>query len=389
MKIGIDCRTILNPGFGEDAELGHYTYCLVEALVKNDSSNRYVLFFDRLVSEEGVKAFLGEHHPRVEYRFLPFHEYRKYLPGVWEHAILPATYAKERLDILFVPSGSIPATYPGKTVVTAPDLPHVEETSMGTFKRANRVIAFSENSKRALMSRNKIAADKIDVIYEGVTPKSVVSLRDGTESVSSDMALDALRLRFGLSEKFVLMIGTVSPQMNIAGALHAFVNHLERHPADASRLQFVLAGAKGPEHDQIFSRIDELNDELESKFQVRPIKYVGYVTIDEKWALLRHAECFVYPSLRAGMGLPVLEAMSVGTPVIVSNRGALPELVGQAGLVADPDFTNELGLSLTKILSDRNLRDLFGEKARSRAQDFTWEKAAKETLNTFHRAMIK
>ncbi|MEI7741015.1 MAG: glycosyltransferase family 1 protein [bacterium] len=392
MKIGIDCRTILNPGFGESAGVGHYTYCLVEALVKNDPANRYVLFFDTNVSLAAVREFLGA-APNVTIKHFPFHEYRKHLPDFYTGVFLPALYAKERLDVLLEPSGEAAAGgFMGKKVVVLHEvyglLPHSPEGFAAS--KASRVIVFSEYAKHEAVKALKIKPEKIEVIPCGVTPQFHFTLSDGTveETPNVENRTYDSRIKFGLPERFVFFLGTIEPRKNLHGLMSAFVRECREHANDSTDLSLAIAGAKGAGSDFVFEEMEIFNDELQGILGRRAIRYLGYVSAEEKWDLLERAEIFAYPVLFEDFGLPVLEAMSVGTPVLAANRGAIPELVGNAGLLVDPEFTNEMYLGMARLLRDETSRKHFGEVGKKRAAEFTWEKTAKATLAALHRAMM-
>jgi glycosyltransferase involved in cell wall biosynthesis len=386
MKIGIDCRTILNPGFGEGAAVGHYTYCLVEAMVKSDPANRYVLFFDRNVSLDAVAKFIGR-VPNATIRQLPFHEYRTWMPGFYSKLFLPAVYAKEGLDVLLEPSTVDPSGFGGKKIVVV----HDEHLVTEQVRRASRIIVPSEVVKRAVRLKLKIDEKEIDVIPYGVTPQYHFSLADGTveETESIENRSFDSRVKYGLSDRFVFFLGTINPRKNVHALMRAFARQVKEHPGDCADLSLALAGGKGEGSEAVFEEMEMLNDELQQALGRRPIRYLGYVTMEEKWDLLERATVFAYPALQEGFSLSVLEAMSVGAPVLSSNRGVLPELVGTAGLLVDPDYTNELYHGLARLLHDEVSRKHFSEAGKKRAAEFTWSRAAKETLQTLHKAMMR
>lgn len=405
MKIGIDCRAILNPGFGENAGIGHYTYALVEAMLRVAPEHRYVLFFDRNVTEEAARTFVGE-GKHVELRFLPFHEYKQYLPIVYSQALLPFFFSREKCDVLFSPTGNVPMAYPGPVVVAAHDLvlfkhpewfPQKRKAHLASSKtlfwksmaKARRVIAVSEATKRDLESIGKIPAEKIDVVHEGVTPARLVHLGNGTTcELNQEFCADEVSARFHLPERYVLYLGTVEPRKNVAGLVRAFGEYCRRYPEKCQNLSLAIAGMKGWKYEPVFKEIEKTNDELELLLKRRPIRYLGYVTIEEKWALMRYAACFVFPSFDEGFGLSVLEAMSVGTPVIVGSGGALPEVVGEAGIIVHSDHVEEIMHGMAKVLNDEKTHKHYSERAAKRAEQFSWEKAAKQTLHVLHRAMM-
>lgn len=405
MKIGIDCRTILNPGFGENAGVGHYTYCLVQALLRADHVNRYVLFFDRNVAPEAVQEFT-QGHPLVEEKFLPSHQYRKYLPGIYSQIFLPASFVSARLDLLFSPSGHLPMTYIGPAIVTTHDLAVFrnpawfpvqskarsatnQELFVRSIRKARRIIAVSTSTKRDLMELLSVPEHKISVIPEGVTEHRFLELGGGEAlDLQEELGDEAIRARYELPPRYILSLATIEPRKNFISLIRAFKKYCLQYPGKCRDLSLAIAGAKGWKFEETFEEIAEANAELEPVLGRRPVRYLGYVTTAEKWALMRHATLFVLPTLYEGFGLSVLEAMSVGTPVVTSNRSSLPEVVGNAGILINPEFTDDMYHALNRMLGDEASRQHFGEAGKARAAQFTWDLAAKRTLEAFHRALM-
>ncbi len=397
MKIGIDCRTILNPGFGEAAGVGHYTYYLVSNLLKLDKKNEYVLFFDNLLSKAAAEEVIAG-VSNAQLRFFPFHKYKHYLPFAFSHLLVAGAIEKEKLDVFHSPAYALPLTYRGKSIVTVHDLAIYKNPKWfhekfligqsfstktvvpSSLKKANKIIAVSEHTKKDIVEIFKIKPEKVKVIYEGVEFHDVPGRREGTCGIETEICFEDIKAKYGLKNNYVLFLGTIEPRKNIAALAKAFCRLVHEDKEFSDKYQLIIAGAKGWKHEKIFKEIEECQDKIKTK---NVIKYIGYVPAREKFTLMKDAVCFVFPSFYEGFGLPVLEALSLGVPTITSNKSSLPEIVGQAAVLIDPLKNEEIYDALKKILVDRNLRKEFSEKGVAQAKKFNWRKCAEETLRAY------
>ena len=374
MKIGIDCRTILNPKLGERAGVGHYTHYLVKNIIKCDTQNEYVLFFDWRFRD--MKEF---ERKNVTVKNFPFSQYNKYLPFAYSHMLISAYLVKEGLDLFHSPISSLPLTYPKKSIITVHDLAiyknpawfpsQIFSTKLlvpQSLRKADKIIAVSESTKKDLKQIFNIPSKKIKVIYEGATIEKI--------SVKNKR-IDNLK-RFKLWPKFILFVGTLTPRKNIVNLIRAYKQLLKMEPGFAE-YQLVLAGGKGYQNDKVFNEIKE----QKLKKQVR---YLGYVTHNQKMELMKKATCFVFPSSYEGFGLPVAEAMALGTPVITSKVSSLPEVAGKAALLVDPEHDHEIAKALKKVLSDKKLQARMIEKGKKQVKLFSWEQSAQETIQVYN-----
>ena len=376
MRIGIDCRTILNPKFGEKAGVGHYTYCLVKNLLKLDKKNEYVLLFDyRMVDAKEFKR------PNVKIKYFPFSQYKKFLPFGYSHMLISSFLAREKLDIYHAPANVIPYTYTGDSVITVHDLaiykypswfPKGQEFSTKilcpkSINKAKRIIAVSESTKRSVINLFKMPANKISVIYEGFFKDKIPS------KVEEKRILDRYKID---SEKYILYVGTIEPRKNIVNIIRAFDLLNKRRGRKFKDYRLVIAGGKGWKYEDVFKAIKN------SPYSHR-IKYLNYIPHKDKLALINRAECFVFPSLWEGFGLPVLEAMSLGTPVVSSNVSSLPEVAGKAAQLVNPRQVSEISKALNDVLSKATLRNKMRKTGLEQAKKFSWDKCAKETLKVY------
>ncbi|MBI5037793.1 MAG: glycosyltransferase family 4 protein [Candidatus Kerfeldbacteria bacterium] len=375
MKIGIDCRTILNPKLGERAGVGHYTYNLVKHLLRIDKTNTYYLYFDHRIMDTGEFS-----QANVHIKQLPFSQYNKFLPFAYSHMLISAYLLKHNLDVFHSPITSVPLTYPKKTVVTVHDLAIYKNPAWfpsqifstrllvpRAVSTADHIIAVSESTKQDLKELFNVPSRKVTVTHEGVDVRPVRVHNTKIDSLD----------RFKLGKRFIFFMGTLEPRKNVSALLRAYKKFLEsdaRYPkVSFAQYQLVLAGAKGFKHEEIFDLIRQL------KLQ-RQVKYLGYVTHNQKIALMKRAACFAFPSSYEGFGLPVLEAMALGTPVITSNVSSLPEIAGKAALLVNPENDQEIARALQKLLSDPSLQKRLGLVGEKQAARFSWDEVARKTL---------
>jgi len=397
MRIGIDCRTILNPGYGEAAGVGHYTFFLVSNLLKIDKENEYVLFFDNLLSRDAADEMIGD-ASNAKIKFFPFHQYKHYLPFAFSHLLTASAIEKEKLDVFHSPAYTLPLAYKGKSIVTVHDLA-IYKNSMWfpkkflvgqsfstktlvpkSLKRATKIIAVSKNTKKDITEIFKINSRKIEVIYEGVEFRNLPERRETACGVGSEICFEDLKIKYGLKDNYALYLGTIEPRKNIVALVQAFCGLILKNKNLEKKYQLVLAGARGWKYKNIFKEIEDCQKKLGASGE---IKYIGYVPGREKFTLMKGATCFVFPSLYEGFGLPVLEALSLGVPTITSDRSSLPEIVGQAALYIDPEKNEEMIKALEKILTNKNLQDDLSKKGIVQAEKFNWKKCAEETLKVY------
>jgi glycosyltransferase involved in cell wall biosynthesis len=218
-----------------------------------------------------------------------------------------------------------------------------------------------------------IPPEKVEVVYLGIC-ENFRPLPEGE--------VEAFRKKRGLPERFILFVGTIEPRKNLTRLIEAFslLSPLSPLPFPFSPLPLVIVGAKGWLYEEVFAKVEELGLE-------REVIFPGYIPWGELPLWYNAATIFVYPSLYEGFGLPPLEAMACGTPVIASNASSLPEVVGDAGILVSPGDVDGLAEAMKLLLSDETLREDLSRRGLRRAKGFSWEKTAEKTVQVYLRAL--
>jgi glycosyltransferase involved in cell wall biosynthesis len=365
MRIGIDAsRTASAQRTGTE----NYSLHLIRALLSLPTSHRFRLYFNR-------RPPAGLIEGDAEHRVLPF-------PRLWTHVRLSWEMLTQPPDVLFVPSHVLPLVRPARSLVTVHDLgyhyyPRAHTAFQNLYLRwstrfnarcAFRVLADSEATCRDLIQFYRVPPGRIAVVYPGRDE----SLRP----VQDPAVLAAVRARYGLAQHYFLYVGTLHPRKNLVRLVQAFA----RVAGDLDPgLQLVLGGKQGWLHQDILAEVQRLG--LGTR-----VVLPGYVPADDLPALLSGALAFAFPSLYEGFGFPVLEAMACGTPVLCSNASSLPEVAGDAALLADPLDVEALAAGLRRLASDADLRRSLAARGSLQVQRFSWPRAAAAVLELVEEA---
>ena len=225
-------------------------------------------------------------------------------------------------------------------------------------RAADAVITISQSTLNQALARYDFIRDKVHVIYPGVNPDFRPTHAPSRQAL--------LRARYSLPARFLLHVGTLEPRKNLTMLFEAF------KLANVEDLKLVIAGQKGWLYRDMFARLQTLGLE-------QHVIFTGHVPDQDLPALYSCAEAFAFPSLYEGFGLPVLEAMACGTPVISSNTSSLPEVAGDAALLVAPDDVRDWAQAITQLARDASLRAELSERGRQQAKRFTWQAAAQQT----------
>lgn len=301
------------------------------------------------------------------------------LPRLWTQVGLAYRTWVDNLDVLWIPAHTLPVlgNPQVKTVVTVHGLEYAWLPSFRNLfqryylpfstwfvaKRASHLIAVSEFTKRELVTRLGVESRKISVVYEGVSPSSVppLNLREGKGG-------DILN-KYDLKPKqYILTVGTIQPRKNLRRLIAAFSR------LDASRYTLAIVGKLGWDYAGDLQAPEEFG-------VVGRVRFLNYITDDERLILLQNALLYVQASITEGFGLPVIEAMQTGVPVVSSTGGALREIIGDAGVLFDPLDIGQVSHSLSLVIDSHKLQKELVAKGKKRVEEFDWDIAARKTYN--------
>lgn len=306
-------------------------------------------------------------------------QYRVLSPKrLWTFFALPIalTTDRPRADVIFSPTHYAPRWVGIPKVISIMDLSYTVYPEMFRVKdlhqlihwtrysasQAKKILTISEFSKNAIIQEYGVAPEKVVVTYPGLSMKSKVKSQ-------KSKVLE----KYGLSKNYILSVGTLQPRKNYVRLIEAF-SRLKRPD-----LELVIAGKKGWLYEEIL--------DAPRKYDVEErVKFLDFVSDSQLAALYRGARCFVLVSLYEGFGLPVLEAMAYGIPVVVSKTSSLPEVAGKAGIYVDALNVNSIADGIVKALDEKGKDRV--ELGKTLAKQFTWEKAAKQTLKVLEEVGI-
>lgn len=362
MKIGIDARML------DWAGVGRYTRELAKGLAQIDKENEYILFSNS-ENENPVPQAANFTKKVIDLPvFSPAGQF------AWARLL-----KKANLDVFHSPHFVFPPIVPCPSVATIHDLiPLVHPEVLPSFvkrfyyrmqnmratKKATNVIADSSSTKQDIIRILGIAGEKIEVIP--------LAADKNFEVICSEDSLKEVRSKFNIGKRFILTLGNSKPHKNWTELIRAF-HQLKKEKEVEHHL--VLAGKQDPRFPQSKDLVRELKLE-------KNVRFIEFITEEDLPILYNGASVFVLPSLYEGFGLPVLEAMAGGTPVICSNASSLPEVAGEAALLVKPN-SEDLAKAIFKVLSDEETQKRLIREGRARARKFSWQKTAAKTLEVY------
>lgn len=300
-------------------------------------------------------------------------------PRLWTHLRLAAELWQHPPDVLFVPAHVLPVYCPVPALVTVHDLGYLHYpaahrpfdrwylnwTTRRHCRLARHIVADSQATKDDLVNYYGANPDRISVVYLG---------RDeNLAPVTSSKIISRAKTRYNIDGDYLLYLGTLHPRKNLVRLIEAFDLIRDTLPAAYRSLKLVIAGQKGWLYEDIFAKVQALGLEPQ-------VIFPGFIPAEDKPALLSGALAYVFPSLYEGFGLPVLEAMVCGTPVLTSQVSSLPEVAGDAALLVDPHHPEPIARGLLRLVTDANLRRQLVERGFEQAEKFSWERAAGQVL---------
>jgi glycosyltransferase involved in cell wall biosynthesis len=376
MKIGIDYTSAATQGAG----IGRYTRELMRALLTLPSDNSYSFFY---ASRNRIQPSAFSRPPSAIHR-LPFHD--KWLMRMWHRLRLPipVELITGRVDLFHSPDFTLPPTLPGvPTLLTVHDLSFIRDPASAwpslrnflnkavprSVQRATHVLADSQATKADLIELFGTPAEKVTVLYSGVEAR-FVPIHDRAE-------INRVCAKYQLSRPFILSVGTLQPRKNYGRLIEAVGRVASIVPH-----HLVITGGKGWMYETIFEQVKQSG--LEGR-----VHFPGFVDDADLPALYSAADLFAYVSLYEGFGLPLLEAMACGTPVIGSNTSSLPEVIGEVGLQVNPHSVDDIARTLQQMIDQPELRERSIGAGLERAKTFTWDKAARELLSIYDQITLK
>ena len=370
MRIAIDAHSVGARLAGNET----YAVNLIEALAEIDQSNQYTLY---VTKQSAVERFANRWPNFKVQRTLP------HTPLVRIPLTLSRELRRHPVDVLHV-QYTAPPFAPCPIVVTIHDLSfeHLPETFnrrswmqlrltvRHTARRAAQITTLSEYSRQDISQTYGIDPGIITVTQAAAAPMF--------QRVNNETELQRVRETYGIDGDYILSLCSIQPRKNLRRLIEAYSLLRRLHP-EGKLPTLVLAGKRGWLENETMQAAQR--DESSGH-----IRFTGYVADEQLNALYSGAICFVYPSYFEGFGLPILEAMKCGTPVIAGNRTSIPEVAGEAALLFDPFDVPSLVAALQRVLNDSEYRAALGAKGLQRASEFSWQTTARLTLDAYQRA---
>lgn len=383
MRIGINGSFWDKPNTGS----GQYLRSLLPALAQCAADSEFVVVAPGRREEHAA----GDIPPRTYVRSEPaaLGRWSENLAKVWfEQFTFRRACQRERVDLGHVPYFASPLFPPARTVVTIHDLiPLLLPLYRGSLlvrlytrlvsagaRRADVVLADSECSKRDIIRHLGIPAERVHAVYLAADARF--------RPVREAERLDAVRAKYGLPSKFLLYLGGFDQRKNVRVLVDAFAALPELHRLG---YRLVLAGVPLGKDSDLFP--DPQRRARATGLPNDVVRFTGWVAEEDKPALYSSATAFLFPSLYEGFGLPPLEAMACGAPVITSNASSLPEIVGDAGVQVDPAMPSAWAEAIHAVATDDSRRAEMSARGIVQAAKFSWTKAAQETLAAYRQAM--
>ena len=365
MRVAIDVRKI------HDFGVGTYLRNLLDQLSRIDKQTEYVLFSRR--GDLGLAKNLGQN-----FRTLldPSPQY-----SIGEQVSIPLNILRSGAEIFHTPHYVLPALSARRSVVTIHDCIHLifpqylngrlaRLYARGAFwlavRRANRILTVSESSKRDILRFFQVPEERVTVIYNAI--------EDHFYEDPAPETVSKVRERYQLNDRFIMYAGNIKPHKNVERLLDAFF--LLRQNRSYRDLKLLVTGSEISKYSTLRRAVHRYNLH-------QHVRFLGYQPVETLSVLYRLAEVFVFPSLYEGFGLPPLEAMACGTPVVVSNVSSLPEVVGDAGILVNPYAADSIAEGIQAALDNNSLRARLSSLGIARARSFSWASSVKRVRDIY------
>jgi len=377
-RIGIDVSTLIN--HGPDIGAGRYIVNLVKNLIANDKKNTYILT-GRYISDDYLDILYNlkkESAGVVELKL--FKTSQKKL-DLWDRLRFPPLeFRGFKSDMLHCPDYLIPPTINKNLVITVHDLSFIRYPQ---FNFEWFIKKYTREVRKSMLLAKKIIADsestRNDIIkFFGIDPKKVCVIYLASDSIFrrlADKEKDSnIIKKYGIDKKYILSVGTIEPRKDFVTLIKAF-NHIKQTDA-ASGYKLVIAGRTGWKSEPTYA-------ERESSPFREDILFTGRVPDSDLNQIYNQAEIFVYPSIFEGFGLPPLEAMSCGLPVVARDTSSLTEVVGDSGILLKDADEKEFGQEILNLIKNEDVKEMLKEKSLARAKIFSWGKTAQITIGLY------
>ncbi len=368
MKIGINGYEAVVPRFGYNKDtglpnrVGSSLYCfeLLKNLEKIDKKNTYEIYLPQIPTNDLPKS-----SENWKYKVLPSRK-------MWTLTSLSFELMKNRsLDVFFTPSHYLPLFAPKKSVVSILDVSYIyfpelfkkkdliqlKKWTEYSANKSRKILTISSSSKSDIINEYRVSEDKVEVIYPGIN----TSLGTG-----NTLKMEDIEKKFGIKSKYILFVGTIQPRKNIKRLIEAY-SKID------TEVSLVIVGRRGWQYEEILNAPEAFG--VKEK-----VNFLENVSDEDLPSLYKNAEFFILPSLYEGFGIPVLEAMNYGIPVITSKVSSLPEVGGDAALYIDPENVSDIASKMEKLLKDNDLRQELIRKGKKQMEKFSWENSATQTL---------
>jgi glycosyltransferase involved in cell wall biosynthesis len=346
--------------------VGNYTAQLLTALIQRADEREYALLANRPLNGETPPGTLGQVGRRFPNR------------SAWMQLALPHELAAVRPDVCHFTNSLAPLHAPCPVVITLHDMSLFVHANLHPLKsqlfvrpiiplavhRAAAIITVSQHARREIVTGLHVPPEKVHVIYEAPAPQYRV--------ITDEVELDRVRQRYQLHKPFVLYVGTIEPRKNLTRLVEAFA----RAQRQQSDLELILVGQLGWKYASLLKTIEELQ-------LGRAVRRLGYVPDEDLPALYTLARVLAFPSLYEGFGLPVVEAMACGTPVLTSNGSSLAEIATGASILIDPLSVDDIARGLVRVVFDDVLHARLRAAGLARSAQFSWQRAAEETVRVY------
>lgn len=368
MKIGIDSRAAY---WYRGTGIGTYTYELIYSLSKF-RNDKFLIYAPKDSNSIPYK------NENLNYSYI--NQCSTHI--FWKDVNIPLNIGNENIHIFHTPQNGIgiPLKKDCKNIITLHDIipsrmpETVSDCYMNIYRKeiprllekTDGIITVSNFSKNDIIKEFNFPEDKIFVthlanehIYKKMNKKNCKNI---------------LKAKYSISGDYILYVGGFSPRKNILGLINAYSMYVDQNPK--SNIKLLIVGYKGKSYSIYKSRVEELH--LSNK-----VVFTGFIPVEHMPLFYNAAEVLAYPSFYEGFGLPPLEAMSCGIPIIASNATSIPEIIGDAAYYIDPYNIDELFLAIKEVLNNKELRKDLVEKGLNKCSEYTWEKTAEETINAY------